>query len=57
MSDQVSDPMNPVIAEYVKPSAAELGARKKRNLAIALGLLGFVVLIFAVMLLKMGYFK
>ena len=57
VSDSVSDSMNPVIAEYVEPSTAELGARKKRNAAIALGLFGFVALIFCIMLLKMDYFK
>ncbi len=53
----MSDPMNPIIEEFVTPSDAELKARSKRNIAIALGLLGFVTLIFFVMLLKMDVFK
>ena len=57
MSDPISDPMNPIIEEFVTPSDAELKARSKRNVAIALGLLGFVTLIFFVMLLKMDVFK
>ncbi len=57
MPDVVSDPMNPVVEAYVEPTREELRARKKRNLAIAIGLLGWVGLVFWVMLLKMGYFK
>lgn len=52
----MSDPMNPIIEEFVTPTQAELTARKKRNFAIAIGLLGFVTLIFFVMLIKMGVF-
>ncbi len=57
MSDPISDPMNPIIENYVEPTCEELRARKKRNRAIAIGLLGWVGLVFWVMLLKMGYFK
>lgn len=53
----MSDPMNPVVENYVTPSGAELKARSKRNIAIALGLVGFVVLIFFVMLIKLGVFN
>ncbi len=53
----MSDPMNPVIEDYVTPSSAELKARSKRNVAIAFGLLGFVGLVFFVMLIQMGVFK
>ncbi len=53
----MSDPMNPEISGYVEPTKAELSARKNRNRAIALGLFGFVALVFTIMLMKMGYFK
>ena len=52
----MSDPMNPEIEDYVKPTAAELKARTSRNRAIALGLVGFVVLIFFIMLIQLGVF-
>jgi hypothetical protein len=52
----VSDPHNPVIEEYVSPTEAEIKARGKRNIAIALLLLAFVGLIFMLMLFKLGVF-
>ncbi len=53
----MSDPQNPEILEFVKPSIEELAARKKRNVAIALGLLGFITLVFLVMITQLGFFK
>ena len=55
-NNTVSDPMNPEIEDYVKPSTAELKARTSRNRAIALGLVGFVVLVFFIMLIQLGVF-
>lgn len=51
----MSDPQNPEIVEYVKPTEAELKARNKRNVAIALGLAGFMTLVFLLLLYKYGY--
>lgn len=50
----MSDPYTAEIEGYHKPTANELAARKKRNLAIALSLSGFVVLVFLLMLYKVG---
>ncbi|WP_017931284.1 hypothetical protein [Robiginitomaculum antarcticum] len=44
-------PENKVI-DYVTPTAQELAARKKRNLAIAAALVTFCALIFALMVFK-----
>ena len=52
----MSDPQNPDIIEYVEPTPAELQARKKRNVAIALALAGFMALVFFLLLYKSGYF-
>ncbi len=52
----MSDPMNPEIEEYVKPTDAELKARNSRNRAIAFSLVGFVVLVFIIMLVQLGVF-
>jgi len=49
----MSDPYTVEIEGYYEPTADELAARKKRNLAIALSLSGFVVLVFLLMLSKM----
>lgn len=38
--------------EYVTPTAQELAARKKRNLAIGGALVAFCILIFALMVFK-----
>ena len=50
----MSDPHNPVIEEYVRPTDAEIKARSKRNVAIAALLLAFVGVIFVLMLFKFG---
>lgn len=50
----MSDPYNSEIDGYYEPTAEELAARKKRNIAIALSLFGFVVLVFLIMLYKVG---
>jgi hypothetical protein len=49
------DPQNPEIIEYIKPTAEELKARNKRNVAIALGLAAFMILVFLLLLYKYGY--
>lgn len=46
----------PEIVEYVEPTPEELRARGKRNVAIALGLAGFMFLVFCMMLLQSGFF-
>ena len=51
----MSDPQNPKIIEYVTPNEAELKAQGKRNVAIALGLAGFMTLVFLLLLYKYGY--
>jgi len=51
-----NNPQRPEILGYVEPSAEELAARKKRNLAIAAGLFGFVAFVFVSMLYKLGVF-
>lgn len=52
-----SDPsFAPEIVEYVVPTPEELRARGKRNVAIALGLAGFMLLVFVMMLLQSGFF-
>ncbi len=50
----MSDPQNPEIGGYVKPTAEELTAQKKRNLAIAVSLAGFVILIVMTVVLKIS---
>lgn len=50
----MSDPYTAEIEGYHAPTADELAARKKRNLAIALSLFSFVILIFLLMLYKVG---
>ncbi len=40
--------------ETVKPTEAQLKARRSRNLAIALALVVFVVLVYAVTIVKLG---
>lgn len=37
-------------SDYVAPSEAELSARRKRSIALALGLLGFSVFVFLTMI-------
>ncbi len=53
----MSDPQNPEILGYAEPSPEELAARKKRSLAIAACLFGFVTLVFLTMLYKLGVFS
>lgn len=53
----MTDPQNPEVLEYVAPSPAELKARNKRNIAIALCLAGFMLLVFLLLLYKYGYFS
>jgi len=53
----MSDPQNLIVEDYVTPSDEELRARRKRNMAIGLSLVGFVVFIFFLMLFKLGFFK
>ena len=48
----MSDPQNPIITGYHEPTGAETRARKSRNIAIALGLIAFVTIIFLVMVYK-----
>jgi len=50
----MSDPYTPEIEGYHEPTAEELVARKKRNLGIAFGLFSFVILVFLLMLYKVG---
>lgn len=50
------DPYNPEIEGYHTPTAEELAARKKRNVAIAACLFGFVGFVFLLMLYKLGVF-
>ncbi len=52
----MSDPYNSEIDGYYTPSTEELSARKKRNVAIAVCLFGFVVFVFLLMLYKLGVF-
>ena len=52
----MTDRQKPDVLEYVEPTEAELKARKKRNVAIALGLAGFMLLVFLILLYKYGYF-
>lgn len=40
--------------ETVKPTAAQLKARRNRNVAIGVALLIFVVLVYAVTIVKLG---
>lgn len=51
----MTDPQNPEIVDYVTPTDAELKARNKRSVAIALGLAGFMTLVFLLLLYKYGY--
>ena len=51
----MTDPRNPEIIEYVTPTEAELKARNKRNVAIALCLAAFMTLVFLLLLYKYGY--
>lgn len=51
----MTDPQNPEIVDYVEPTEAELKARNKRNVAIALGLAGFMFMVFMLLLYKYGY--
>ena len=53
----MTDPQKPEILEYVDPSPAELKARNKRNVAIALCLAAFMMLVFLLLLYKYGYFS
>ncbi|MCF6275350.1 MAG: hypothetical protein L3J05_06275 [Robiginitomaculum sp.] len=46
----MSDPYTSEIEGYHEPTAAELAARKKRNLAIAACLFGFVAFVFLLLL-------
>ena len=41
------------VAQFVAPSAAESAARKRRNVALALALLGFVALVFVITLVRL----
>jgi len=50
----VSDPQNPEVGGYVTPTPEELAAQKKRNLAIALSLGGFIILIAGTIMLKIS---
>lgn len=52
----MTDPYHSEIDGYHEPTADELAARKKRNVAIALSLAGFVVFVFLLMLYKTGVF-
>ena len=52
----MSNPYNSEIEGYYEPTAEELTARKKRNLAIAGCLFGFVAFVFVLMLYKLGVF-
>lgn len=52
-----SDPYTAIIIDYVEPTPEELKAQKKRNVAIALGLAGFMCLVFMLMLIKSGFFE
>ncbi len=49
----MSDPQNPEVVGYIKPTKQEVAARSKRNIAIAIGLAGFVVLVFLMMLYRL----
>ena len=51
----MTDPQNIEIVEYVTPTDAELKARNKRSVAIALGLAGFMLLVFLLLLYKYGW--
>jgi len=53
----MTDPQKPDIMEYVEPTEAELKARNKRNIAIALGLAGFMLMVFLMLLYKYGFFS
>ena len=54
MSLPHSDPQNAVIEDYVTPSGPEMAARKKRNWAIAIGLMTFIALVFMITLYQFG---
>ncbi len=46
--------MNHKIKNYIEPTPAELKARKKRNLAIAAALFGFVAFVLLLTLSRLG---
>lgn len=52
----MNDPYNAEIDGYHEPSTEEIEARKKRNVAIAACLFGFVGFVFLLMLYKLGVF-
>ena len=52
----MNDSMHPEIEGYVSPSAEELKARSKRNIAIGLGLVAFVLFVVLLTLSRLGAF-
>lgn len=50
----MSDPYTSEIDGYHEPTADELAARKKRNLAIGACLFGFVAFVFLLLLYRIG---
>ena len=53
----MSDPYNAEVDGYIAPTDEELSARRKRSAAIGLGLGAFAVLVFFLMLYKIGVFS
>jgi len=49
----MTDPATPPTMTYIQLSPAELAARKRRNVFIALGLVAFMVLVFTTTFLRM----
>lgn len=41
------------VTQFVAPSASESAARKRRNVALAIALLGFVALVFVITLVRL----
>jgi hypothetical protein len=54
MTWQVKDKTPEVIVPSAQDTAEQAKARNMRNIVLALGLVGFVILIFVVTLVKMG---
>lgn len=50
----MNDPHNLEVKDYIAPTLQELAARKKRNFAIAGVLFAFAMLVFFVILFKLG---
>ncbi len=56
MTDQPNPPSFPAPQKPLTPAErdAARAAQRKRNIAIALGLVGFIILVYVVTVLKMG---